>query len=232
MYVAPLLTRELEILAFGDQLFGSAAAPDDGSTLELPFAREDRSLAEAEGMAEWDKRPGAAGPGPARVPGRGRSQPDRGPGPRAEAPQQAGLGEIQRAETSRLVVLACPGRVSAMSVPGRPERVGAEIQAAVGELLLRGDLHDPRIGFITITGVKMSPDLRVARVFWSSLGTDAERNETQAGLDAAKGFVRREVTARVKLRVSPEVFFVFDKSVGEGDKIDRLLREVKTKEGW
>ena len=60
MYVAPLLSRELEILAFGDQLFGGGSPPDDGSTLELPFAREDRSLAEAEGMAEWDKRPGAA----------------------------------------------------------------------------------------------------------------------------------------------------------------------------
>jgi ribosome-binding factor A len=119
-----------------------------------------------------------------------------------------------------------------VSVPGRPERVGAEIQAALGELLSRGELRDPRIGFITITGVKMSPDLRVARVYWSSMGSEEERKETQAGLDAAKGFVRREVTARVKLRVSPEVFFVFDKSVGEGDKIDRLLREVKTKEGW
>ena len=119
-----------------------------------------------------------------------------------------------------------------MGAPGRPERVGAEIQAAVGELLSRGELRDPRIGYITITGVKMNPDLRVARVYWSSLGTEEERKETQSGLDAAKGFVRREVTARVKLRVSPEVFFVFDTSVGEGDKIDRLLREVKTKEGW
>jgi ribosome-binding factor A len=119
-----------------------------------------------------------------------------------------------------------------MSVPGRPERVGAEIQAAVAELLARGMLRDPRIGYITITGVKVSPDLRVARIFWSMLGGEQEQEETQAGLDAAKGFVRREVTARVKLRVSPEVFFVFDKSVGEGDKIDRLLREVKTKEGW
>ena len=52
-----------------------------------------------------------------------------------------------------------------MSAPGTTERVGEEIQAAVGELLLRGELRDPRIGFITITGVKMSPDLRVARVF-------------------------------------------------------------------
>jgi len=124
------------------------------------------------------------------------------------------------------------GEALEMTVPGRPERVGSEIQAAVAELLSRGLLRDPRIGYITITGVKVSPDLRVARIFWSTLGDEAARKETQAGLDAAKGFVRREVTARVKLRVSPEVFFVFDKSVGEGDKIDRLIREVKTKEGW
>jgi len=78
----------------------------------------------------------------------------------------------------------------------------------------------------------MSPDLRVAKVYWSMLGEPQERKETEAGLEAAKGFVRHEVTARVQLRVSPEVFFVFDESVGEGDKIDRLLREVKTKEGW
>jgi uncharacterized protein len=58
MYFAPLVTREVEILSFGDQLFGNGGhAADDGSTLELPFAREDRSLAEAEGMAEWERRP-------------------------------------------------------------------------------------------------------------------------------------------------------------------------------
>jgi ribosome-binding factor A len=119
-----------------------------------------------------------------------------------------------------------------VSTPARPERVGAEIQAAVADMLGRGDLRDPRIGFITVTGVKVSPDLRVARVYWSSLGDDEARRATQAGLDAAKGYVRREVTSRVKLRVSPEVFFVFDGSVQEGDKIDRLLREVKAKEGW
>ncbi|MDC0709515.1 30S ribosome-binding factor RbfA [Stigmatella sp. ncwal1] len=119
-----------------------------------------------------------------------------------------------------------------MTTHSRPERVGQEIQAAIGQLLTRGELRDPRIGFITITGVKVSPDLRVARVFYSMMGTAQEREETQKGLDAAKGFVRREVTAAVNLRVSPEVFFTFDESVGEGDKIDRLLREVKQKEGW
>jgi ribosome-binding factor A len=119
-----------------------------------------------------------------------------------------------------------------MSTHSRPERVGHEIRAAVADLLARGLLRDPRIGYITITGVKVSPDLRVARVFYSMLGTEKEREETQKGLDAAKGFVRREVTSVVKLRVSPEIFFTFDESLQEGDKIDRLLREVKDREGW
>lgn len=119
-----------------------------------------------------------------------------------------------------------------MSTQVRTERVGHEIQAAIADMLTRGQLRDPRIGFITITGVKVSPDLRVARVFYSMIGSEQQKAETQEGLDAAKGFVRREVTARLKLRFSPEVFFSFDESVGEGDKIDRLLREVKQKEGW
>jgi len=119
-----------------------------------------------------------------------------------------------------------------MTAHVRPDRVGQEIQAAIASLITRGELRDPRIGFITITGVKVSPDLRVAKVYYSMLGTDEERSESQKGLEAAKGFIRREVTARIQLRVSPEIYFVFDKSIVEGDKIDRLLREVKEKEGW
>jgi ribosome-binding factor A len=119
-----------------------------------------------------------------------------------------------------------------MSTHSRPERVGQQIQAAVADLLTRGSIRDPRVGFITITGVKVSPDLRVARVYYSMIGTDEQKRETQKGLEAAKGFVRREVAAAVQLRVSPEVYFVFDESVETGDRINRLLREVKDKEGW
>ena len=114
----------------------------------------------------------------------------------------------------------------------RPERIAQEIQAAVADLLIRGKIQDPRIGFITLTGVKVSPDLSVAQVFYSMIGTDQQKADTQAGLDAAKGYVRREVTKKVKLRVSPEVFFTFDPSLEEGDKIERLLKEVRNKEGW
>jgi ribosome-binding factor A len=119
-----------------------------------------------------------------------------------------------------------------MSNPNRPERVGHEIQAAIGELLTRGQLRDPRIGYITLTGVKVSPDLRVAKVFYSLMGDEAQKAETQAGLDAAKGFIRREVAKAVQLRVAPEVHFVFDGSVEQGAKIDSMLRELRAKEGW
>ena len=119
-----------------------------------------------------------------------------------------------------------------MSTARRPDRVGAEIQAAIADLLTRGELRDPRIGYITLTGVKVSPDLRVARVFYSLIGNEEQRRATAEGLEAARGFVRREVTARVKLRVSPEIFFTFDESLGEGDKIERLLKQVRNKEGW
>ena len=119
-----------------------------------------------------------------------------------------------------------------MSTHSRPERVGQEIQVAIASLLAKGGLRDPRVGFITVTGVKVSQDLRVARVYYSMIGSEKEREETQKGLDAAKGYIRREVTSQVQLRVSPEIFFSFDESVKEGDKIDRLLREVKEKEGW
>jgi ribosome-binding factor A len=119
-----------------------------------------------------------------------------------------------------------------MTTPSRPERVAQEIQAAVGELVAHGRLRDPRIGFLTVTGVKVSPDLRSARIYYSIIGTEQQRRETAEGLEAAKGFIRREITSRVKLKVSPEIFFTFDESLAEGDKIDRLLREVRDKEGW
>ena len=64
----------------------------------------------------------------------------------------------------------------------RPERVAAEIQAAVADLLTRGEIHDPRVGFITITGVKVSPDLSVAQVFYSMIGTDQQKLAVDSGV--------------------------------------------------
>jgi ribosome-binding factor A len=110
--------------------------------------------------------------------------------------------------------------------------VASEFQRELSALLARG-LKDPRItGFITVTGARMSPDLREAVVYVSVHGEEPVRRETMRGLGAAAGFLQREVARALKLRHTPHLRFVYDESVEEGDRIERLLRQVKEKEGW
>ena len=119
-----------------------------------------------------------------------------------------------------------------MATHDRPARVAHEFQRELGELLARG-LKDPRItGFITVTGAKMSPDLKEIAVYVSIHGDDAERERTLDGLHAASKYLQREIASRIHLRYTPHLRFEYDPSVAEGDKIERLLREVKEKEGW
>ena len=108
----------------------------------------------------------------------------------------------------------------------RPARVAAEIQRTLAEIFTRG-LKDPRIGMVTFTGVKISADLRDARVFWTSHGTEAELKATAEGIDAAKGFLRREVSKTLGLRVSPDLRFTYDEAIDRGERIEKLLRDVK-----
>ena len=108
----------------------------------------------------------------------------------------------------------------------RPARVAAEIQRVLAEIFLRG-LKDPRIGMVTFTGVKISADLRDARVYWASHGTEGELKATAAGLEAAKGYLRREVSKSLGLRVSPDLRFSYDEAIDRGERIEELLREVK-----
>ncbi len=112
-----------------------------------------------------------------------------------------------------------------MPAHSRPDRVGHLVQQKLGELFARG-LKDPRVGLVTITGVKMSPDLREARVYWTVHGELAVRKETARGIEAARGFLRREVGATLGLRVVPELRFTYDEAIDRGDRIERLLREV------
>lgn len=113
-----------------------------------------------------------------------------------------------------------------MSTHNRPERVGHMVQQLLGELFARG-MRDPRIGLVTITGVKMSPDLREARVYWTVHGEPAVRKETARGIEAARGWLRREVGAALGLRVVPDLHFTYDEAIDRGDRIERLLREVR-----
>ncbi len=111
-------------------------------------------------------------------------------------------------------------------IPKRLTRVGETIREELSAMLLR-DLKDPRIGFVTITDVVMSPDLRQAKVYFSRIGTEAERAESLEGLRAAAGFMRRELGNRLALKFAPELRFYYDESLETGSRIDRLLREIE-----
>jgi ribosome-binding factor A len=112
----------------------------------------------------------------------------------------------------------------------RPDRVGDQIRQELSELLTRGAVHDPGIGFITLTRVKVSPDLQVARVYYTSLGDEAARRQTAKALERATGFFRRRVGDRLQLRRVPELHFQFDESVGHQDRVEQILRELHEEE--
>ena len=90
----------------------------------------------------------------------------------------------------------------------------------------RGAVHDPGIGFITLTRVKVSPDLQLARVYYSSLGDEKARKETAKALERATPYLRRQVGSRVKLRRVPELKFEFDESIAHQDRVEQVLRDL------
>ena len=108
----------------------------------------------------------------------------------------------------------------------RPDRVGEQIREELSALLSRGAVHDPGIGFITLTRVQVTPDLQLARVFYTSLGDDKARKETARGLNRAIPFLRRQIGSRIRLRRVPELEFRFDESVGHQDRIEQILKEL------
>ena len=112
----------------------------------------------------------------------------------------------------------------------RPDRVGEEIRHELSELLTRGAVHDPGVGFITLTRVKVSPDLQIARVFYTSMGDDAARRETSKALERATPFFRRQLGGRLRLRRVPELEFRFDESIANQDRIERILRDLHEEE--
>ena len=112
----------------------------------------------------------------------------------------------------------------------RPDRVGDQIRQELSELLSRGAVHDPGIGFITLTRVKVSPDLQVARVFYTTLGDEPARRQTAKALDRATPFFRRHVGKRLQLRRVPELTFQFDESVTHQDRVEKILRELHDEE--
>jgi len=108
----------------------------------------------------------------------------------------------------------------------RPDRVGDQIRHELSEILTRGEVHDPGIGFITLTRVQVTGDLQLARVFYTSLGDANARKETARALTRATGFFRRQIGARLQLRRVPELEFRFDESIANQDRIEQILRDI------
>jgi ribosome-binding factor A len=109
----------------------------------------------------------------------------------------------------------------------RVERIAEEIRNEVS-LMLAGELKDPRLaGTVIVTEVRLTPDMRTARVFVQLADDDTERATTLAGLKAASGYVRHELVERLQMRRAPEVIFVLDESDERGNRIDELLRKAK-----
>jgi ribosome-binding factor A len=108
----------------------------------------------------------------------------------------------------------------------RPERVGEAIRDELSILLAR-EVHDPGVGFITLTTVKVSPDLQLARVYYTSLGDEKARHETAKALGRATPFLRRQVAQRLRLRRAPELQFFYDESIARHDRIEQILQELK-----
>ena len=113
-----------------------------------------------------------------------------------------------------------------MAQGSRPDRVAEEIRQELSTALLQ-EVHDPGIGLVTITRVKMTPDLQLARVYYTLLGDEQARVQTRKALERATPFLRRYVGSRVRLRRVPELRFEFDRSVEQQDRIEQILLDLQ-----
>jgi len=108
----------------------------------------------------------------------------------------------------------------------RPDRVADQVRAELAQLIGR-EVHDPGIGFLTLTRVKVTPDLQIARVFYTSLGTDTQRRDSARALKRASPFLRRQLGHRLRLRRVPELEFMYDESIAQTDRIEQILHDLE-----
>jgi ribosome-binding factor A len=109
----------------------------------------------------------------------------------------------------------------------RPSRVGEQIREDLTELLTR-QVHDPGIGFLTITRVEVTADLQNARVYYTTLGDAQSRKQTDRALVRAMPFLRRQLGSRLRLRRIPELQFFYDESIERLDRVERILQELES----
>ncbi len=112
----------------------------------------------------------------------------------------------------------------------RTARVAKNIKEELGWMLETGEIKDPRIGFVTITTVKVSKDVRECRIYFSFLGSKRERKEATEGLESASGFIRTELARRLGMKHIPTVEFKYDETVEAGARIAKVLHEIHERE--
>jgi len=111
----------------------------------------------------------------------------------------------------------------------RANRVADLIMAEVSDILLK-QVRDPRVQLVTITRVKLTDDLRLAKVFFVEMGKETSNPQAKTGLESATGFFKRELGKRLQLRYVPDLMFMVDESFEYGSRIDRLLAEIRREE--
>lgn len=111
----------------------------------------------------------------------------------------------------------------------KQERVAERIRVILSELLMR-EVADPRLQSITVTSVKVDPEIMFARVYVNALGDESREKEVMQGLKSAMGFLRRELSKRLRLRTTPELRFIWDKALDQGDRVERLLDSLEIPE--
>lgn len=111
----------------------------------------------------------------------------------------------------------------------RVGRVGEQIKKELSQII-QTELKDPRVGFLTITGVDVTNDLSQARVYLSVLGDEQQKEESLKAIMKASGFIRSELGRRIRLRHTPELLFKFDESIEYGGRIEALLRQLNDEE--
>lgn len=113
-----------------------------------------------------------------------------------------------------------------MAQGSRPDRVGEQLRQELSQILSQ-QIHDPGVGFVTLTRVKVTPDLQLARVLYTVIGDEKQRAQTKKALDRALPYLRRQIASRVRLRRVPELQFFYDQSVEHQDRIEQILIELK-----
>jgi ribosome-binding factor A len=114
-----------------------------------------------------------------------------------------------------------------MSQGSRPERVADLIRSELA-MMLAGEVHDPGIGFVTLTRVQVAPDLQHARVFYTALGDEKAQAASDRALNRAIPFLRRQIGQRLRLKRVPDLQFMVDKSIAGQDRIEQLINEIHT----